>query len=290
MTGFGKSHKTQSNIECDIEIKSVNGRYLDLKTYVPRELSFFEHTLRKELSKYVSRGTIEIRVNTNDLREPKVRLNESKLRKYHEIILQAQKVLGIKGDPPLEYILEEPGVIQSVNQLDEDPDMLQILQETLSEALNNLQSSMYKEAVDIKEVLMNSMHQILPAIKRISKQIHPFKEELFNNMMKRSHEIVNTYKLENMEQRIVQELAIYIDKYDIQEEMSRLESHISTFLDTLNRPKQDDIGKTLNFISQEMQREANTLGSKFSNSKTFPDILIIKEEIEKCREIVQNVA
>ena len=290
MTGFGKSHKAQSNIECDIEIKSVNGRYLDLKSYIPRELSFFEHSLRKELSKHVSRGTIEIRVNISDLREPKVRLNESKLRKYHEIILQAQKVLGIKGDPPLAFILDEPGVIQSINQLDEDPDMLLILQETLSEALNNLLNSMYKEAEQTKEVLIDSMNQILPAIKRIGEQIQPFKEELFNNMMKRSHEIVNTYKLENMEQRIVQELAIYIDKYDIQEEISRLESHITTFLDTMKRPKLEDIGKTLNFIMQEMQREANTLGSKFSNTKTFPDILIIKEEIEKCREIVQNVA
>ena len=290
MTGFGKSHKTQSNIECDIEIKSVNGRYLDMKSYLPRELSFFEHSLRKELSKYVSRGTIEIRVNISDLREPKVRLNESKLRKYHEIILQAQKVLDIEGDPPLEYILGEPGVIQSVNQLDEDPDMLLILQETLDEALTNLQLSMYKEAEQTKEVLIDSMNQILPAITRIGEHILPFKEELFKNMMKRTSEIVQTYKLENMEQRIVQEIAIYIDKYDIQEEITRLESHIGTFLDTLDKPQQEDIGKTLNFISQEMQREANTLGSKFSNSNTFPDILIIKEEIEKCREIVQNVA
>ncbi|MCB5262503.1 MAG: YicC family protein [Candidatus Cloacimonetes bacterium] len=290
MTGFGKSHKTQSNIECDIEIKSVNGRYLDFKSYLPRELSFFEHSLRTALSRYVSRGTIEIRVNISDLREPKVRLNESKLRKYHEIILQAQKVLGIEGDPPLQYILEEPGVIQSLNQLDEDPDMLSILKETLNEALTNLQDSMYKEAEDIKAVLTDSMNQILPALRRIGEKIQPFKEELFTNMLKRISDIVSTYKLENLEQRIVQETAIYVDKYDIQEEISRLESHISTFLDTLDKPKQEDIGKTLNFISQEMQREANTLGSKFSNSKTFPYILIIKEEIEKCREIVQNVA
>lgn len=290
MTGFGKSHKAQNNIECDIEIKSLNGRYLDLKSYIPRELSFFEHTLRKELSKRVSRGTIEIRVNISDLREPKVRLNESKLRKYHEIILQAQKVLGIEGDPPLAFILDEPGVIQSINQLDEDPDMLLILQDTLSEALSNLLDSMYREAEDIKAVLTDSVNQILPALKRIGEQIQPFKEELFKNMLKRISEIVSTYKLENLEQRIVQETAIYVDKYDIQEEISRLKSHISTFLDTLDKPKQEDIGKTLNFITQEMQREANTLGSKFSNTNTFPDILIIKEEIEKCREIVQNVA
>jgi uncharacterized protein (TIGR00255 family) len=290
MTGFGKSHNSKNNIECDIQIKSINGRYLDLKSYIPRELSFFEHPIRKQLSKYVSRGTIELRLNINDLREPKVRLNESKLRKYHEIILQAQKVLGIKEPPSLEYILEEPGVIQSLNQLDEDSDMLSILEETLHEALVSLQDSMYKEAEAIKQELTQAMNTIMPAIERIKGQIQPFKEELFKSMHKRINDIVSSYKLDNMEQRIVQELAMYIDKYDIQEELSRLESHLSTFLHTLDKPKTEDNGKTLNFILQEMQREANTLGSKFSNSKTFYDVLIIKEEIEKCREIVQNVA
>lgn len=290
MTGFGKSHKIQNNIECDIQIKSINGRYLDLKCYIPRELSFFEYDIRKHLAKYINRGTIELKLNINDLREPKVCLNVSKLVKYHEIFLQAQNVLGIQAQPSLDRLLEEPGVIESQNQLDEDQDMMNILEETLEEALKALQDSLYKEATAIKVVLSESMAALLAAIKQISKQIKPFKDELFQNMHKRINELARNYQLENMEQRIVQELAMYIDKYDIQEELSRLESHIKTFNETLDKPKPEDIGKTLNFILQEMQREANTLGSKFTNSKTLHDVLIIKEEIEKCREIVQNVA
>lgn len=290
MTGFGKSHITRNNIECNIEIKSVNGRYLDLKIYLPRELGFFEFTIRKLTPKYISRGSIEIRVNINDYREPKLRLNVDKLKKYQEIISQAQAVLGIETPPTLEYLLDEPGVVQCDNQVEEDPDMVQLLGDALHEALVATQATLIKEAEDIKKVLLSAMTPISEALDRVASQVKPYKENLFANMHKRISEIVSSYKLENMEQRIVQELAIYVDKYDIQEELTRLESHIKTFIKTLDKPSDEDIGKTLNFILQEMHREANTLGSKFSNSQTFHDVLIIKEEIEKCREIVQNVA
>ncbi len=288
MTGFGKSHLNMHNIECDIEIKSVNGRYLDVKCYLPRDLSFFEYTLRKTVSRYLLRGSIELRVNINDYREPKLRLNEPKLHKYHDIIKQAQNSLNMDQSVPLEFLLNEPGVIESINQLDEDPQMLEVLNTSLKQALKIIKSSTEDEAEEIRNVLLDSFRAIENALKEVAAQIQPFKQELFTNMNKRINEIVSAYALENMEQRIVQELAIYIDKYDIQEELTRLDSHIKTFYATLD--KADDIGKTLNFILQEMQREANTLGSKFSNSKTFTHILIIKEEIEKCREIVQNVS
>jgi uncharacterized protein (TIGR00255 family) len=288
MTGFGKSHLNMHNIECDIEIKSVNGRYLDVKCYLPRDLSFFEYTLRKTVSRYLLRGSIELRVNINDYREPKLRLNEPKLHKYHDIIKQAQNSLNMDQSVPLEFLLNEPGVIESINKLDEDPQMLEVLNTSLKQALKIIKSSTEDEAEEIRNVLLDSFRAIENALKEVAAQIQPFKQELFTNMNKRINEIVSAYALENMEQRIVQELAIYIDKYDIQEELTRLDSHIKTFYATLD--KADDIGKTLNFILQEMQREANTLGSKFSNSKTFTHILIIKEEIEKCREIVQNVS
>jgi len=288
MTGFGKSHQNNYDIECDIEIKSINGRYLDIKCYLPRELSFLEHQIRKTTSTYLFRGSIEIRVNINDYREPKIRLNEPKLRKYHEIIKQAKNALGVQQDVSLEFLINEPGVIESINQLDEDPQMLDLINSTLHIALRSVQQSTMIEAEQIKVHLLESFAAIEAAIKRIAEQIVPFKEELFSSMRKRINEILSSYNIENTEQRLMQELAIYIDKYDIQEEITRLNSHIQTFHTTLL--KKDDIGKTLNFILQEMQRESNTLGSKFSNSVTFSDIIIIKEEIEKCREIVQNVS
>jgi uncharacterized protein YicC (UPF0701 family) len=257
MTGFGKSHTNRHNIECDIEIKSVNGRFLDIKCYLPRELSFFEIELRKATSKYLSRGSIEIRVNINDYREPKLRLNELKLRMYYDIIKQAQKSLEIDRDVSMEFLLNEPGVIENCNQLNED-------------------------------VLSRSLDKIGTALEQVESAIQPYKKELFDNMNKRINEIVGNYQLENTEQRLIQELALYIDKYDVQEEITRLKSHIDTFFATMSQER--EVGKALNFILQEMQREANTLGSKFSNNNTFSDVLIIKEEIEKCREIVQNVS
>lgn len=288
MTGFGKSHRNLHNIECDIEIKSVNGRYLDVKCYLPRELSFYEFTIRKTTSRYLFRGSIEIRVNINDYREPKLLLNEPKLRKYHDIIKQAQNALGIEQNVSLEFLLNEPGVIESVNRLDDDPLMLEVLELTLSEALETAKLSMRKEADAIRCHLINSFQAIESSLITVGQQIQPFKDELFSNLYKRINEILASYNIDTTEQRLMQELAIYIDKYDIQEELTRLSSHIKTFYTTID--KDDEIGKTLNFILQEMQREANTLGSKFSNSKTFQDILVIKEEIEKCREIVQNVS
>lgn len=288
MTGFGKSHRNLHNIECDIEIKSVNGRYLDIKCYLPRELSFYEFSIRKTTSRYLFRGSIEIRVNINDYREPKLLLNEPKLRKYHDIIKQAQNALGIEQNVSLEFLLNEPGVIESVNRLDDDPLMLEVLELTLSEALETAKLSMRKEADAIRCHLINSFQAIESSLITVGQQIQPFKDELFSNLYKRINEILASYNIDTTEQRLMQELALYIDKYDIQEELTRLSSHIKTFYTTID--KDDEIGKTLNFILQEMQREANTLGSKFSNSKTFQDILVIKEEIEKCREIVQNVS
>lgn len=288
MTGFGKSHLSLHNIECNIEIKSVNGKYLDIKCYLPRELSFFEYTLRKMTSECLMRGSVEIRVNINDYREPKLHLNELKLRKYYDIIIQAQSLLNLNNEVSLEYLLNEPGVVESINQLDEDTEMLEILNRSLRIALTSICCSMEAEARTMKTVLIDSIKAVEQAVIRVSENVQPYKEELFSNMRKRITDILNSYNIENTEQRIMQELAIYVDKYDIQEEITRIVSHINTFNSTIEKPH--DIGKTLNFILQEMQREANTLGSKFSNSRTFSDVLIIKEEIEKCREIVQNVS
>jgi len=107
-------------------------------------------------------------------------------------------------------------------------------------------------------------------------------------MKKRIEQITQDFKIDTLEQRLVQELALYIDRYDVHEEITRIESHIELFLETIEN--ESEIGKNLNFILQEMQREANTLGSKFSNSNTFQNIIVIKEEIEKCREIAHNVS
>ena len=215
-------------------------------------------------------------------------LNRAKLEKYHAIVREAADLTKASEPVPLEFLLNEPGIIESVNNLDEDSVLKDMLDRTLDRALVALVDSLSAEAVNIREVLKASCTRMLEVLATIEIEIQPYKEELYAGMKVRTSELLNSFGNDNLEQRLFQELAIYIDKYDIHEELSRLRSHIATLMNALE--KQEDNGKSLNFILQEMQREANTLGSKFSTAKTFPHILVLKEEVEKCREIVQNVA
>ena len=288
MTGFGDAHISKDGIDADVEIKSINGRFLDLRFILPRELIFFEHQIRKLISSKISRGTVEIRINYSDHREPKLILDKVKLLKYNELAIQASNLLSSDEVVSIEFLLQEPGVIMSENRLDGDPVLANILNECLILTLQRITESMYKEGEQIKSVLLDSMQKIKNVVESIYELCEPFKKAMFDNMHKRILELLDTYQVENLEQRIMQEVAIYVDKYDVTEELTRLIAHIKTFQKTLQ--EDGDIGKTLNFIIQEMQREANTLGSKFSTPQSFPLILSIKEEIEKCREIVQNVA
>jgi len=288
MTGYGKAKIQTNEMNCEIEIKSINGRFLDMRIYLPREISFFEYQIRQHIGQVLSRGTVEIRVNFADRREPALQLNETKLLKYFELVKQAQAILNIDEDISLEYLLNEPCIIESVNNLDEDEQLAELLNQTLQKAIEALELTLKAEASNIKETLKNSTNVMLETLDLIENEIQPFKEELYSLLKHRVTELLSNFNAEMMEQRLIQELAIYIDKYDIQEEISRLKCHINTLLTTLE--KEEDTGKTLNFILQEMQREANTLGSKFSTTRTFTYVLTLKEEIEKCREIVQNVA
>lgn len=288
MTGYGVAKAHANDIDLEFELKSINGRYLDLRLYLPREISFFEYALRQRISASLSRGTVEVRASFTDHREPRIKLNKTKLEKYHAIVTEAASALGLAGNVSLEFLLNEPGIIENANNLDEDAILNDMLHKTLNEALVNLVSSLSAEADNIRQVLSTSCARMLGVLAEIEVEIQPYKKELFEGMKTRTAELLNSFGKDNLEQRLFQELAIYIDKYDIHEELSRLRSHISTLLSNLE--KSEDNGKTLNFILQEMQREANTLGSKFSTAKTYPHILILKEEVEKCREIVQNVA
>ena len=138
MTGYGKCHINEHDLDCDIEIKSINGRFLDLKLFLPRELSFFEFQIRKALSAYIKRGTLEIRVNYTDHREPEMQLNMVKLKKNYEIARLAQESLGLRDDVSLEYLLAIPGVLEPRNNFAEDSELSEVLNRCLKGALKDI--------------------------------------------------------------------------------------------------------------------------------------------------------
>jgi len=176
MTGYGKAKIQTNEMNCEIEIKSINGRFLDIRIYLPREISFFEYQIRQHIGQVLSRGTVEIRVNFADRREPALQLNETKLLKYFELVKQAQAILNIDEDISLEYLLNEPGIIESVNNLDEDEQLAELLNQTLQKAIEALELTLKAEASNIKETLKNSTNVMLETLDLIENEIQPFKE------------------------------------------------------------------------------------------------------------------
>ncbi|MBM4403771.1 MAG: YicC family protein [Candidatus Cloacimonetes bacterium] len=287
MTGFGRAQINRDKIELEIEIKSVNSRYYEVKMNLPRELNFFEEKIRKTLGSHLNRGMIEIKVNFIDRRETIISINESKLKAYHDLFRKAAALLEIKDEVKLEVLINEPGVVQSQNSYQDDKQLDRVFIDALENAIAHLIKAQTHEGKQIMKTLTDAVKLLMRELNLIKHSVKSYKTKLYKDMKQRTTELLADNLNDSMEQRLLQELALFIDKYDIQEEITRLENHLSVFKAKLNQ--KTDIGKGLNFVLQEMQREANTLGSKYSTVESFSSILIIKEEIEKCREIVQNV-
>lgn len=288
MTGYGKSSTVKDDYEIEIEVKSVNAKFLDLKFHMSKDVNYLELPLRTTINQFYKRGTIELRLRYVDHTKPSVSINEDKLKILNEAIAKIMKVC--KADKiPLEYILKEYDVIEFKSRLFENVSFNKDVILTLKKAILNQQKTAKKEGMSIKKHIIASIDKISKSVLQIDSTIPNFRKELFDKMKSRIEDILPQSTNINLEQRLMQELAIYLDRYDIQEEINRLKEHVDTLHKLIDLREEDEVGKTLNFVFQEMQREANTLGSKYSNQHSFDNILQIKEEIEKCREIIQNV-
>lgn len=288
MTGYGKASVEKEFYEIEIELKSINAKFLDLKCYIPKDLSYLELPLRTALNQYYKRGTIELRVRYTDHTKPSATLNKEKLAVLNDVLQQIMKTCKAEK-MPIEYILREYDVIELKSHLFEMVEFNQDVMAALKKAIANQQKMARKEGIGIKKVIFSSLETIISAVEEIEVTVPEFRNELYKKMYSRVQDVLGQSTKQNLEQRLMQELAIYLDKYDIQEELNRIKEHIDTMYKQINDKPENDLGKTLNFVFQEMQREANTLGSKYSNYHSFTNVLLIKEEIEKCREIIQNV-
>ncbi len=288
MTGYGKASAIKDEYEIEIEIKSVNAKFLDLKCYIPKEVNYLDLPLRTTVNQHYKRGSIELRMHYVDRTKPQIRLNEEKLKNIKSVFTKIRSIL--KTDQlPMEYLLKEYDLIEFKSTLFDRNDFNLDIVAVLKKAIANQQKMAQKEGIGIKKMIVKSTDMIIESLLGIENTIPKFRQELFDKMKARIQEVLPLANKQNLEQRLMQELAVYLDKYDIQEEINRLKEHIDTLHKYISENEGNDLGKTLSFIFQEMQREANTLGSKYSNYHSFANILLIKEEVEKCREIVQNV-
>ena len=286
MTGFGKAEFFDDRFEITIEIKSVNSRFFDAKFYLPRELFFLENSFKTILNNKINRGKIETRTTFNDKQMPELTLDENKLKSYFTLSQKANEILNTNIDISLENLLKENGVVIAPKSSYKNDEVINIFESTLRDALSQHQKMAGIEGNSMKIFLSNSLKTMEKSITIIEAEFPNQKKKIFQKMNDNIAELLQNKLSDENLKRVALEVAFYVEKSDVNEEIVRIRNHFSKFQKELEN---ENIGKKLNFILQEMHREINTIGSKFSTNNVFDDIILVKEEIEKCREMVQNV-
>ncbi len=290
MTGYGRRQVCRDGREMTVEVKTVNHRFLDLSLRMPRTLSFAEDALRKQISQALRRGHADVNVTYLNLRQDarEVRLDEGLVLQYREALLNARQIARKERssirDENVEWIIQQPDVLQ-VTVKDEDQEaVLALLRDAMDAALSDTVAMRDREGAALKADLflhLNELARLRDEIALLAPKVPLIYRE---KLLARLREL-GVKELD--EQRLAQEVALMADRCAIDEELSRLESHIGQMRQALEA--EGEIGRRLDFLTQELNREVNTIGSKASDAEITTLVVNAKSEIEKLREQVQNV-
>lgn len=286
MTGYGSAVNDFENAKYTVEIKSLNSKFLELTLKLPKAFSDKEFLLRNDCSKQMERGKVSIVINVEyaESASKTALINHSLLKHYYEILKSSATDLGDAGNNLLQLALNFPEVIQYGAE-ESSEDEWKILYKTFGEAVLNFQNFRQDEGNVLKQDLVLRINNILEGLRLVS-ELEPLRipaiKERLDNFLK---EAVGRENIDK--NRLEQELIYYIDKIDITEEKIRLKSHCDYFIQALE--DKDASGKKLGFISQEIGREINTMGSKANDAKMQQIVVGMKEELEKIKEQLLNV-
>lgn len=286
MTGYGRAKLSKDDREYQIEIKSVNHRYLDISVRIPKQLSYLEETIKKEIAKKVKRGKIDVFVTfeNNSLEGKEIKINTELAKAYIDELKKLAEKENILSDIQVTEISKYPDVLNIQSSQDDEKITEEVL-ETITIATDNLVQMRETEGNKISEDLLKRLNIINKKVEEIAKLSTGLIEEYVVKLEERINEILKNQEIDKT--RLAQEVVIYADKCSIEEEVTRLNSHILQFKNLLN--SNEAIGKKLDFIIQEMNRETNTIGSKANNLEITNGVIDIKTEIENIREQVQNI-
>ena len=286
MTGYGKANLEKTERTYQIEIKSVNHRYLDISIKMPKAISYLEEDIKKCISKKIQRGKIDVFVTfeNNSAEGKNIKINTEIAKMYIEQLKKLAESENILSNIEVTDISKYPDVLTIQNNQDEDT-IKNELMEVTKNAVNQIIEMKEKEGEKIAEDLTRRLEEIQKKILEISTLSTGLIQEYVVKLKTRVQELLQNQEID--EARLAQEVVIYADKCSVEEEITRLNSHISQFKELLNSNTQ--IGKKLDFIIQEMNRETNTIGSKANNLEITNDVIDIKTEIENIREQVQNI-
>lgn len=287
MTGFGRAIYENSNRNYIIDLKTVNNKYSDINVKLPRRISFLEEKIRKAIANKITRGKVEATITFFDYssKSKKIVLNKEIAKEYIKQLREIADENELSEDINVVEIAKLPDILNSID-VENDEEIAEETLQCLNMALDNLIEMRAKEGENIKKDLARRLEKVAILVNNIEKESTGLVEEYVLKLEKRVKEILNTNIID--ENRVAQEAVIYADKMSIEEELTRLKSHIEQFNELINNT-QNPIGKKLDFIIQEMNRETNTIGSKSGSNGITNLVIDLKVELEDIREQIQNI-
>jgi len=289
MTGFGRSEYTDGKRSIIVEIKSVNHRYSDITFKMPRRYSFAEDRLKGAVKDIARRGKIDVSIMVENITEDdtNIRLNHMVAKQYYDNLRELQNEFDVGGDITLQFLAMLPDVMKVVPDVEDEEAIYKSLEIPVLDAANKLDEMRTLEGAKLAEDIIQRGEFIRSCVKEIEIRSPEVTKAYADKLKERIKELIGT-SVTIPEDRILMEAAIFADKCSITEELVRLDSHILQLNSIISKSNQPD-GKKLDFLVQEMNREANTIGSKANDIEITNKVLEIKSEIEKIREQVQNI-
>lgn len=289
MTGFGRSEYTDGKRSIIVEIKSVNHRYSDITIKMPRRYSFAEDRLKGAVKDIARRGKIDVSIMVENITEDdtNIRLNHMVARQYYDNLRELQKEFEVGGDITLQFLATMPDVMKAIPDVEDEDAIFKSLEIPVLEAAKKLDGMRTLEGAKLAEDIIQRGDFIRDRVKEIETRSPEVTRAYADKLRDRIKELIGS-NVTIPEDRILVEAAIFADKCSITEELVRLDSHIIQLNNIITKSNQPD-GKKLDFLVQEMNREANTIGSKANDIEITNKVLEIKSEIEKIREQVQNI-
>lgn len=288
MTGFGRGEATGNGITATFEIKSLNSRYLDLSTRLPQRYQDKELEVKEIVQKTINRGKLNITLFISDSENggPSISVDEPKVKGYVKILNNLRSIAGIEDPVTIKDITQFGDVF--INQ-EEDEEVIKqkwvVAEKALQEAIDSLQKMRAREGNQLKNDLVDRINFIDENLKTIITVTEGRDKEIREKLNERISNIIEDEKIDP--ERLELEIAILVDKMDVTEEIVRLRSHLKFFHEAVEQP--ESAGRRLNFLTQEINRELNTIGSKASNSDIAQYVVKCKEALEQIREQVQNI-
>ncbi|NRD78818.1 YicC family protein [Bacillus sp. BRMEA1] len=286
MTGFGRGKAASESYTVNVEIKTVNHRFSEISIRMPRQLLKMEDKIKKRLNKHIHRGRAEIYVSVEGegVVTRSIRVDWDLIDEYFQFVKQAMEKYGIEGNVTLQELLNRSDLIHIEESEAANEELENLVLSAVEEAIVLLRQMRNTEGEELKKdllIILNRLESDLTELQELAPLVvNFFKDRLMKRMQEFTGGLLD-------ETRLLTEVAVFAEKADINEEITRLKSHIGQFIQTLNTV--ESIGRKLDFLVQEMNREVNTIGSKANDSRIATKVVEMKSLLEKLKEQVQNI-